>query len=591
MKRQRQGMPALDLIEEAVHLLRTAPLSILGTYYVGALPFMLALLYFWVDMSRGAFTQDHAARGALMLAALFIWMKAWQTVYASLVRARLLGQPPPRWTPGRILRMVQTQTILQTTGFVLLPMSIIITIPYIWVHTWYQNVTILGDGEDDDLWKVTTRSASLARLWTKQNTVLIWLLSPALVMMAAAFFLVILPVAEATTPDWTSSIATVYAYLFSLLMIPMSPLGIVVALNVGILMSLGPSLLQTLFGIENVLAAGEGAGSPTYYAICCAATYLILDPIQKAAYALRCHYGESLESGEDLRVALRPFANSSALRTGLLLALVVAACLWAAPASADETGTQVSPTELSDAIDRVLEQRDFAWRLDRQKGPQDETEKSYLTLFMESVREVLITIIHKVRDWWERFTDWIRSFMPDSNRMRTPAGWSNWGVVPRWTMYFLLIVLAGLLLVFVARTWLRRGKKPIQVEATPVSVVPDIADESVGADALPEEGWITLARELMGRGEWRLATRALFLASLALLARHELIRVAKYKSNHEYERELSRRAHVEPEILANFSQSVTLFERVWYGTHHADPDLVELFNEYQQRMRALAERS
>lgn len=44
MKRQRKGMPALDLIEEAVHLLRTAPLSYLAAYYVGALPFMLALL-------------------------------------------------------------------------------------------------------------------------------------------------------------------------------------------------------------------------------------------------------------------------------------------------------------------------------------------------------------------------------------------------------------------------------------------------------------------------------------------------------------------------------------------------------------------
>lgn len=237
----------------------------------------------------------------------------------------------------------------------------------------------------------------------------------------------------------------------------------------------------------------------------------------------------------------------------------------------------------------MLEQRDFAWRLDRYRGPQDDTEKSYLTLFVEAVQQVLVNVIVTIRDWWETFTDWLRSFAPDSHK-RSPGGWANWGAVPRYTMYVLLVVLAAVLLVFLARAWLKRGKPPVQVEATPVALKPDVADESVGADALPEDGWITLARELMERGEWRLAMRALFLACLALLARHELIRVAKYKSNHEYEHELSRRAHSEPEILAAFSQSVAVFERVWYGTHEASPDLVKAFDEYQQRMRALAER-
>ncbi|MCC6697233.1 MAG: DUF4129 domain-containing protein [Candidatus Hydrogenedentes bacterium] len=588
MKRQRKGMPALDLIEEAVHLLRTAPLSYLAAYYVGALPFMLALLYYWVDMSRGAFSQDHAARGALMLAGLFVWMKAWQTVFASLVRSRLLNQQPPRWSMGRLVRMVQTQMILQTTGLILLPAAIVTTVPYIWVHTWYQNVTILGDGEDDDLWKVTTRAAGLARLWTTQNSLLIWLLSPALVMMAAALFLVILPVVEATTPGWTSSLVTVYAALFTLLMIPLSPLGLAIALNVGILIQVVPMLLESLLGIENVLTLGGEVTNPTYYAICCAATYLILDPVQKTAYTLRCFYGESLDTGEDLRVALLPYAKSAA-RTRVMIVAIALASLCGPSAAAEDSDTHVSPTELNEAIDRVLEQRDFAWRLDRYRGPQDETEKSYLTLFVEAVQQVLVNVFVTIRDWWETFTDWLRSFAPDSHK-KTPGSWANWGAVPRYTMYVLLIVLAAVLLVFLARTWLKRGKPPVQVEATPVTLKPDVADESVGADALPEDGWITLARELMERGEWRLAMRALFLACLALLARHELIRVAKYKSNHEYVRELSRRAHSEPEILAAFSQSVATFERVWYGTHEAGPDLVKAFDEYQQRMRTLAER-
>ena len=54
MKRSNRQLEkgAIDLIEEAVHLLRGAPLSVLAIYYMGALPFILSLLYFWADMSR-----------------------------------------------------------------------------------------------------------------------------------------------------------------------------------------------------------------------------------------------------------------------------------------------------------------------------------------------------------------------------------------------------------------------------------------------------------------------------------------------------------------------------------------------------------
>jgi len=47
--------------------------------------------------------------------------------------------------------------------------------------------------------------------------------------------------------------------------------------------------------------------------------------------------------------------------------------------------------------------------------------------------------------------------------------------------------------------------------------VPDLADENIRADQLPEDGWTKLARELLERGEFRLAMRAFYLASLAHL--------------------------------------------------------------------------
>lgn len=48
MKRKvhvREGPGALELLEEATHLLRRAPAGTLLAYYLGTLPFVLALLF------------------------------------------------------------------------------------------------------------------------------------------------------------------------------------------------------------------------------------------------------------------------------------------------------------------------------------------------------------------------------------------------------------------------------------------------------------------------------------------------------------------------------------------------------------------
>ena len=57
----------VELLEEAVHLVRLAPAGSLSAYYVGSLPFVLALLYFWADMSRSAFAGERLAAGAMGL--------------------------------------------------------------------------------------------------------------------------------------------------------------------------------------------------------------------------------------------------------------------------------------------------------------------------------------------------------------------------------------------------------------------------------------------------------------------------------------------------------------------------------------------
>jgi len=90
---RQQGKSGFELIEEATHLLRTAPVTVLASYYLGSLPFILGLLYFWADMSRDPYAPQHLTAAALGLALLFLWMKFWQVIFARKLRALISVEP------------------------------------------------------------------------------------------------------------------------------------------------------------------------------------------------------------------------------------------------------------------------------------------------------------------------------------------------------------------------------------------------------------------------------------------------------------------------------------------------------------------
>ncbi|HLX70664.1 MAG TPA: hypothetical protein VKV04_13640, partial [Verrucomicrobiae bacterium] len=118
MKQTSQARDALDLIEESTHLLRTAPAPLLALYYTGSVPFVLGLLYFWTDMSRNPFANQHIADAALVMTALFVWMKFFQSLFARRVRARAAGEPPSSLRAAEVFRIMAAQTVLQSLGLV-----------------------------------------------------------------------------------------------------------------------------------------------------------------------------------------------------------------------------------------------------------------------------------------------------------------------------------------------------------------------------------------------------------------------------------------------------------------------------------------
>jgi hypothetical protein len=130
-----------------------------------------------------------------------------------------------------------------------------------------------------------------------------------------------------------------------------------------------------------------------------------------------------------------------------------------------------------------------------------------------------------------------------------------------------------------------RGRNSTVAVATH-KAAPDLNSDDLVASQLPEDEWIALARQHAAAGELTLALRAAWLACLAHLGERELLSIARYKSNRDYERELQRRARTREDLLAAFGQNLLVFERAWYGRHEVRADDFSVFEANLEHIRA-----
>ncbi|MCI0421976.1 MAG: hypothetical protein L0387_35470 [Acidobacteria bacterium] len=606
-KRGRTSEPeALELIEQAIHLLRQSPFSAWAAYYLGSLPFLLGLLYFWGDMSRDAAASQRLAEWPIVLSGLFVWMKCWQTVCTCQLMEQLQQNESEEWTWSRICRMVAAQSAIQPGALFLLPVALLLTVPFGWVYAFYENVSILGDGREDRLRQVWRRAWRQAGLWPMQNHWLIWLVSPYLLVLVAALLLVIVPWFQAQAPSWSLGMVWLAVSLLSLLMLALCPLSVAVALNLGAALILVPELMRMLLGIETQFTRSAwGMLNSTWMAMTCALTYLALDPLVKAVYVLRCCYGESRHSALDLRSELKGLR----LRRIVPLVIIFMTIALSSPAVAQErparpgnTATNspttpasrplatnaadsllaqsITPEQLDQSIEQVLAGREYRWRLPREQQPR--AQESWLA---GSFRNLTL----KVRNWMRAFREWFdRLFRPLQPEPSGGPSKSSWlGSLQPLLLGCIFVLLLALAFLFWQR-WRERRRKLVEAVGEAVASVPDLTQENVAANQLPEEGWLAIAGEFISQGEPRLALRALYFAGLANLEHCHLLTIARHKSNLDYLRELGRRAHAHPGLQPIFRENVAAFERVWYGFHEASLETVTLFRANLERIRALA---
>ena len=546
--KRRAGRPAMELIENATHLLRTAPAGALLAYYVGSVPCILGLLYFWGDMIRGAFAHSHLIQASLSAALLFLWMKIWHTVFMVKLRAHLMLQPEGPWTATRVARIALIQVAVQPWGLFLRLIAAQIIVPYIWTYGFFQSVGLLGDGTHRTFREVISESSRQAGLWL-----------------------------------WTAHRAFGAIFLFTLF----------VWLNVCVAFGMAPMLLKTFFGVETVFSRNLLTMlNSTTFAATIAATYLCIDPFRKALVVLRCFHGSSLQSGEDLRVELRSLrtpAPSAAVLSLLLGAwLVVSPCT---PAQAEETpaappATQVESSDLNDSVDRVLKRREYAWRLPLPDNPDEAANQGVVASFFDQIWKQVTQVYKAVNRWIDSVEDWLRHLFNREHKHREPrdVGNFNWAGAARITLWLLIIALVVIVGLLILR-W-SRGRINEPETAVAETAVPDLTQEDVTADQLPEDGWLRLANELIERGDLRLAVRAYYLAGLAHLGERKLINIARYKSDRDYDRELRRRARGNDGLLSAFDANLVTFEASWYGDHPVSRDTLGGFSENLEKIRA-----
>ena len=583
---------AIDTMEEAVRLLKTHPSGLMA-YYIGSLPFVLGLFYFWIDMSTGANAWQHCAQGALGLTLLFVWMKTWQAVYVRGLLARIRGEVPGVWSVRRILRATAIQAAIQPWGILILPVALVIMIPFPQAFAFFQNATLMGSGDEPDMGRVIKKAWAQASLRPGQNILFIWLASPFLVVLAAFFLFVLLPVMLSSNLD---AAGLPFFLALGLAMIPLCPLGIVVAINVGLSLLLIPWLLRTLLGIETVFSMGSAiVMNDASLALICGLVYLCLDPLLKASYCLRCFYGEALLSGEDLSIAIRALRKPAAL-FAIFLAIFpgCASCGYALPEEAVQAPSAnvraVPAQELDEAIGRVMDHPQYTWRMPREKPLSAPGSQGVLASLVASVIKALQAAWHYVEKGLLRLWKWLSDAL--SRMMPQPqeeARESHWTFFSRALIIGPLVALMGIVAILWCRAGRQRRKRALSAEA-PYRTLPDITQPDVDAGALPEDGWLDMAREMAQAGELRLALRALFLATLAFLARQDLIVLAPHKSDREYERELKLHSLAHPRLLSVFEENRMVFERVWYGRYEVTPPIIERFSQNQESIRTYGQK-
>ena len=162
-------------------------------------------------------------------------------------------------------------------------------------------------------------------------------------------------------------------------------------------------------------------------------TYLCVDPILKTIYALRCFYGESLQSGEDLEGGVETVHQHRGQnrRRHFDLARAFFRDFGSGGSghqrpAAPVSGHSLSPPDLDRAINQTIHERKYVWRMPREQTRRTgyEAEGHHRQVFRQESANM-------IRDWARDVSDWLEKLLRKafsgtrgpSSRHRSGYGW------------------------------------------------------------------------------------------------------------------------------------------------------------------------
>jgi hypothetical protein len=510
---------AIPLLEEAVELLRQAPLDTLLCHWVGSAPFALVVLWFWDDLANPRTLDTTGALEAFVLTIMLVWMNCWRAVFAGRLRRQLSGVEAPRWTAGRVWRLMSVQAFVGATKLLVMPLAWLTMFPVASAIAFYRNVAVLSDRDDLDAFQLMAKARKLANVQTTQS--------------------------------WA-------------LLLPLGFLYLLVTVNLGIVLGVLPQLVRMLSGYESSFSRSGAyfAQNPLFFLLVIGVSWIAFDPFIQAVYCVRCFRGESLETGEDLRSALRRIVTAAA---SVLSMLVLAHSLVAA----------VPPAQLEKSVKQAMQSHEYDWRLPPQAGGP--SQSSWLVRLADKIVVGMKAVSESVGKALRQLFKWLMG-----NRGSSPEFGAPPAAGLHWSIY---VAIGAVVLIAILIVW--RGRRRTQpVAPVAAATVVRLDAEELTADRLPEEKWLELAGECLREQNYRLALRALYLANLAWLGRSEWIVLDAGKTNREYDAELRRRARAHPEARTVFVQNLAVFERTWYGLHEVGAGEIE---EYRSRLARMKE--
>jgi Domain of unknown function (DUF4129) len=453
---RQSGSQTLSALEDAIHLLRAAPLSTLLCHWTGSAPFTLAVMLFWNDITQYRPSNAACVADSLALAALLAWMNCWRATFAGRLRAQLGGAPA---AGASAWKMAGFQSLLGASKLVVLPVSALILFPLASTVAFYRYAAVLSSRADLSFRQVMARASKLAAIDQRQS----WATLP-----AVAF------------------------------------LQVLVTLNVATALALLPQLVRMLTGYESTFSrAGISfVDNPLFIMAAVAVGWMAIDPFIQAVYCVMYFRRESLASGEDLRAGLRGL-RSAALAAAALL------CVFAGGAMA------VEPDPLRQSIERTMQAHEYDWRLPPETAARN--KPSWLVNMVDRMFHGLMWFTQHAVKAIGNLLRWIfdKLSMQGGDSGAAPTHALSTGI---YVLIAVILILAGLLAVRIIRA--RRARPPVAGASVAVavrledeSVTPDRLPEDqwieMAENCLREQNYRLALRAFylanlawLGRSEW-----------------------------------------------------------------------------------------